>query len=78
MNFYISNTFFYVIYITSDTIITYITIVCKGISSHLMKLTSKRRRTKQEIKEEKTREELKQREIAEKMAAFEELQAKFR
>jgi len=43
-----------------------------------MKLTSKRRRTKQEIKEEKTREELKQREIAEKMAAFEELQAKFR
>ena len=42
-----------------------------------MKLTSKQRRTKQEIKEEKTREELKQREIAEKMAAFEELQAKF-
>ena len=42
-----------------------------------MKLTSKRRRTKQEIKEEKTREELKQREIAEKMAAFEQLQAKY-
>jgi len=42
---------------TSNTILTSFTIVSKGISSHLMKLKSKRRRTKQEIKEEQKREE---------------------
>ena len=48
----------------------------KGISGHLMKASSKRRRTKQQIKEEQKLEEMKQREIAKKLAAFDELEAK--
>jgi len=48
-------------------------IVSKGISSHLMKISSKRRRTKQEIKEQKQAEEMKEAEIAAKMAEFENM-----
>ena len=40
----------------------------------MMKATSKRRRTKQQIKDEKAEEERKQTEISAKLAAFHEVQ----
>ena len=63
--------FFFVIF---DAIITVWIIVSKGISNHLMKTSSKRRRTKQEIKEQKAEEELKQNEIERKLASYDAMQ----
>lgn len=70
VNLYITDTFHVIICAISDLIIAVLIIVSKGISSHLMKFTSKRRRTKQEIKDQKRSEDQKQKEIAEKMDAF--------
>ena len=44
----------------------------KGISAHLLKENTKRRRSKQQIKDEKKAEEMKQREIARKLAEYEQ------
>ena len=63
--------FFFVIF---DAIITVWIIVSKGISNHLMKTSSKRRRTKQEIKEQKVEEERKQNEIERKLASYDAMQ----
>ena len=48
--------------------------VSKGISSHLMKSSSKRRRTKQEIKDQKAEEIRREQEIQDKMSKYDELQ----
>ena len=53
----------------SNTICFY-TIVNKGIGSNLMKITAKRRRGRDEIKEEKKQEEARLANIEEKMARF--------
>lgn len=60
---FITSTFLIWLYYI-DYILTFIfKIVSKGISNHLMKSTSKRRRTKQEIKDQKAEEEKKEHEI---------------
>ena len=48
--------------------------VSKGISNHLMKSTSKRRRTKQEIKDQKAEEAKKEAEIQDKLAKYDDMQ----
>ena len=48
----------------------------KGNSAHLMKISSKRRRTKREIEEEKQEDLLQKVEFAKKMQEFEQLKAK--
>ena len=50
------------------------TIVSKGNSSHLMKVTAKRRRTKEEIKEAKKFESNAQAELARRLAQIKELE----
>ena len=50
--------------------------LAKGNSAHLMKISSKRRRTKREIEEEKQEEMLQKVEFAQKMQEFEQLKAK--
>ena len=50
------------------------TIVSKGNSSHLMKVSSKRRRTKEEIKEQKRIDNNAQAELARRLAQIQELE----
>ena len=49
-------------------------IVTKGNSSHLMKITSKRRRTKEEVKEAKRIEKNVQAELAKRLSRIQELE----
>ena len=51
----------------------YVVLVYKGRGSNMMKMTAKRRRTKQEVKDEKRDEERKRGEVNAKLAVFEEL-----
>ena len=44
----------------------------KGISGHLMKESTKKRRSKQQIKDDRAAEERKQREVARKLAEYEQ------
>ena len=46
----------------------------KGISSHLLKASAKRRRSKAQIKDEKQAEERKQQEIIRKLAAYDQME----
>ena len=50
------------------------TIVSKGNSSHLMKVSSKRRRTKEEVKESKRIESNAEAELARRLAQIQELE----
>ena len=50
------------------------TVVSKGNSSHLMKVSSKRRRTKEEIKEEKRIQSNAEAELARRLAQIQELE----
>ena len=47
---------------------SFLSIVSKGIGANMLKIGSKRRRTRAEIEEEKQAEELKQQQIAAKLA----------
>lgn len=49
-------------------------IVSKGNSSHLMKVSAKRRRTKEEVKEQKRVESNAQAELARRLAQIQELE----
>ena len=51
-------------------------VVSKGISGNLMKASSQRRRTKQQIREAKAEEEKKQAATAAKLAQYDVLQGK--
>ena len=51
-------------------------IACKGVSANLLQVGSKRRRTKQQIKDEKEAEKLKEQKIAAKLANYDVLQTK--
>ena len=57
-------------------IVLHILTVSKGISGHLLKASAQRRRSKAQIKEEKKAEERKQKQIAEKLAAYDEMERK--
>jgi len=54
--------------------VSVIAIVSKGNSSHLMKVSSKRRRTKEEVKEEKRIQSNAEAELARRLAQIQELE----
>ena len=55
-------------------IVSFLTIVSKGNSSHLMKVSAKRRRTKEEVKEQKRAEANAHAELARRLAQIQELE----
>ena len=60
----------------SDIVFLFLDIVSKGISGNLLKHSSKRRRSKAQLKEEALQAELQKQQVAKKIAAFDEMAAK--